>query len=87
VVAEDLAAERDQHDPKAADHREAERVRQQILPLVPERVGEVVAGDVLRHLEIEHQQRDRDREDAVAEGDDPRELDLVLVAVAGGLAL
>ena len=29
--------------------------------------------------EVEHQQRDRDREDPVAEGDDPPELDLVLL--------
>ncbi len=38
------------------------------------------AGEVLGHVEAEHQQRDRDREDPVAEGDDPRELDLVPLA-------
>jgi hypothetical protein len=35
-------------------------------------------ADVLGHAQVEHQQRDRDREDPVAEGDDARELDLVL---------
>jgi hypothetical protein len=30
------------------------------------------------HADRQDQQRDRDREDTVAEGDDPRELDLIL---------
>ena len=115
VVAEHLAAERDQHDPgeveeveaeqpaveaghfgeeavmddpEAADHREAERVGEEVLALVPEDVAEVVAMEVLGDAEVEDQQRDRDREDAVAEGDDPRELDLVLLPpLRAGLAI
>jgi hypothetical protein len=35
---------------------------------------------VLGDVERQHQQGDRDREDPVAEGDDPRELDLVPLA-------
>jgi hypothetical protein len=35
---------------------------------------------MIRHVDRQDQQRDRDREDPVAEGDDPRELDLVPLA-------
>jgi hypothetical protein len=112
VVAEDLTAERDQHDPgevkevesdqapvkaghvaeeavvddpEATDHREAEPVGEEVLALVPQDRPEVVVADVLGHAEIEHQQRDRDREDPVAEGDDARELDLVFLPLLGRL--
>jgi hypothetical protein len=43
-------------------------------------VPELAVLDVLGQLQLEHQQRDRDREDPVAEGDDAGELDLVLLA-------
>ena len=67
-------------EPEAADHGEADRVGEEVFALVPERVVEsapsVRPGSI---AEVQHQQRDRDREDPVAEGDDPRELDLVLL--------
>jgi hypothetical protein len=66
-------------DPEPADHREADPVGEEVLALTPERVGEAFAVQVGRYVQIEDEQRDRDREDAVAEGDDPRELDLVLL--------
>ena len=39
-----------------------------------------VARQARRDAQVQHQQRDRDREDPVAEGDDPRELDLVVLS-------
>jgi hypothetical protein len=65
--------------PEAPDDGEADRVCDEVLALFPEDLVEIIAMDVLRHAEVEHEQRDRDREDAVAEGDDARELDLVLL--------
>ena len=78
VEAGHLAEEAMVDDPEAPDHGEAERVGEQVLALVPERLGRRFRpAQMLGDVERQHQQRDRDREDAVAEGDDPRELDLV----------
>ena len=52
------------HDP---DHHEREHVGDVGRPLVAERAREV-AGAHVRDLDLEDQQRDRDRDDAVAEG-------------------
>jgi hypothetical protein len=106
VVAEDLAAEGDQHDPgeveevehdqapveandvaeeavvdepETADYGEADRVSEEVLALVPQRFAELAVGDAGLNAKLQDQQGDRDREDAVAEGDDARELDLVLL--------
>ena len=68
-------------DPQPADHREADRIGEQVGLLAEQGLREV--GLTLGDQEPQHQQRDRDREDAVAEGNDPVELDSRLVAVAG----
>ena len=53
-------------EPQAADRDEAGQVAEVLRPLVEDAVGEVV--QFLRgHRQVEHQQRDRDREHAVAE--------------------
>ena len=54
--------------------------------LVPDRVGEVVPAELLGTVQVQDQEGDRDREDAVAEGDDARELDPVLLAAPAKLA-
>ena len=74
-----LAEERVVDEPEASDHREADRVGEQRFVLFPERVGDFAVLQVVRDPERQHQQRDRDREHPVAEGDDARELDLVLL--------
>src|SRR5689334_21192300 len=73
-------------EPKAADHSEADRLGEQVFMLVPKRPPELaVAGMLDIDRDVVDQQRDRDREDAVAEGDDPRELDLVLLSTLRSL--
>ena len=45
--------------------------------LFPERVADFPVLQIVRDPQGQHQQRDRDREDPVAEGDDAPELELV----------
>jgi hypothetical protein len=66
-------------EPEAGDDGEADRVGEQRFALLPKRVGDFAVSQVRFNRDVEDQQGDRDREDAVAEGDDPRELDLVLL--------
>ena len=82
VEAGDAGEEAVMVDPVATDHGEADRVGDQVVSLVPERVGEGFVSEVLGDAQGQHQQRDRDREDAVAEGNDAGELDLVAIAPA-----
>ena len=85
VEAGDVAEEAVVDEPEAADHGEADRVGEEVPPLFQQRFAEIVVGDSGLHPQLQDQQRDRDREDAVAEGDDARELNLVLVPLLGGI--
>jgi hypothetical protein len=62
-------------DPEAADHGEAQEVREHLGPGVDEEVVQLRAGEAGRDVETEDEQRDRDREHAVRERDEARELD------------
>ena len=74
-------------DPEAADHGEADREGVEVPVLVEDVVPQLAArGHPMRDLQLKHKQSDRDREDAVAESDDPREFDLVLDPVGIGCA-
>jgi hypothetical protein len=77
VEGGDFAEEAVVEEPEAADHGEAEDVGEQVLPLPPQRLSQAFTGQLVGDVDRQHQQRDRDRKDPVAEGDDPRELDLV----------
>jgi hypothetical protein len=80
VEADDAGEEAVVNHPEAPDDSEADRVCEKVLALFPEDLGEVIAVDVLRHAEVEHEQRFRDRENAVAECNDARELNLILLS-------
>src|SRR5687767_13889299 len=60
-------------EPEAPEHGEAQQVGVEVIVLVPQ-LGADVARP-LGDLKREDEQRDRDREDAVAEGDDAGEVD------------
>jgi hypothetical protein len=64
-------------EPQAAQHGEADEVGGHVAPQPTQVAGEVGPAGVrhLRHLEVEDEQGDRDREHAVGEGDDARERD------------
>ena len=52
--------------------------------LVENLIEQRLAGrEMPRDIDLEHEQRDRDREHTVAERDDARELESPLVAMAG----
>ena len=57
-------------EPEPSDHREAEEVGEDLAPVVEQVVVDLVRAQVVRHRQAEHEQRDGDREDAVAERDD-----------------
>ena len=65
-------------EPEAGGDCEREEVGEELLGAFAEQLAQVATR---RDLEAEHEQRDRDREHAVAEGDDAAELDLGLVAI------
>ena len=56
-------------DPEAADQRKGEHVGGERREQVDQRAAEVLVGDV-GSLDVEHEQRDRHRHDAVREGDE-----------------
>ena len=69
-------------EPDHPDRQEARDVREIRRPLVQDPAQQVIAR-VRRHAELEDEQRDRDREDAVAERLEATEWELV---VRGGHA-
>jgi hypothetical protein len=60
--------------PEAANQRERERVRAEAGEEVDEPVAQVLSRCEARHLDVEHEQRDRHRHDAVGEGGDAAEV-------------
>ena len=68
-------------EPELADNDEADQPAQEFWQLIEQRPPELTDVGMMienRHLEIEHQQRHRDREDAVAEGLDAGKVQLTL---------
>ena len=68
-------------DPQPADHREADRVGEQVDLLADQKLCQIWLP--LGDQQTQHEQGDGDREHSVAEGDDPVELHPGLVAVSG----
>jgi len=73
-------------EPVPADHRETDEEADERRGQVVERVGELVDVGVVsdvRHSDRDDQQRHRDREETIAEGQHSRELDAVAGVAAG----
>jgi hypothetical protein len=58
-------------DPDDPDRDERRYVRGVVWPLTEERVGQRLVRLDRRHADVEHQQGDRDGDDAVGEGFEP----------------
>ncbi len=68
----DLAEEGVVADPEDADHGKAKEIAEGVVDHIGELVMQRAGGEIgAGHVDIQHEQRDRDREDAVAEGLEP----------------
>jgi hypothetical protein len=68
-------------DPGDRHHDEADQERHERRPDILERRPQGLAARELGHVDLEHQQRDDDREDPVGQGHDPRRVVRALVGL------